>query len=160
MKKPSEKQDIKLAELKINLKPDSDNFLPAIKFAIPFYLDKAESKDNGYDSIYFLGCPDSFENSQIEFAMGGPDQKNKSHYINLFAVSSFLDFIQNEDISVKSRDSMIFATSVNKEEARLNYKNLPLNFKETDCKHIEAFYVSSLFYLKYFLTEGKTPLHR
>jgi len=158
VKKPSEKQDIKLAELKINLKPDSDNFLPAIKFAIPFYLDKAESKDNGYDSIYFLGCPDSFENSQIEFAMGGPDQKNKSHYINLFAVSSFLDFIQNEDISVKSRDSMIFATSVNKEEARLNYKNLPLNFKETDCKHIEAFYVSSLFYLKYFLTEGKnTP---
>lgn len=158
VKKPSEKEDSKLNELNINLKPDSDNFLPAIKFAIPFYLDKAENKENGYDSIYFLGCPDSFENSQIEFAMGGSDQKNKSHYLNLFAASSFLDFIQNEDNSANNKDTSIFATSVEKTEIKLNYKNLPLGFQELKNKRIESFYVSSLFYLKYFLNEGKnTP---
>ncbi len=155
LQQPNQKQSDKFRELEINLKPDSDNFLPAIKFAIPFYVDKAEEKENGYDAIYLLGCPDSFENSMREFAIGGMDQNNKSHYVNLYAASSFIDFMNNKEYNDESKDTRFYATKVEKSNEHLDYKNLPLVFNEQAEKRMERFYVSAMFYLKYFLKTGK-----
>lgn len=155
IKQPKEGQENEFKKYNVNLLPDSHNFLPAVKFAIPYYINKSKNKENGYDAIYFVGCPESFESSQRDFAIGGKEQKNKSHYINLFAASAFLDYAAKREEVSGVKDTQFYATSVNKEENCLTLNNLPNILNEDKERKLEAFYVMSIYYLKYFLSTGR-----
>jgi hypothetical protein len=155
IKQPKEMQETDFKKYNVNLLPDSHNFLPAVKFAIPYYINKAKNKENGYDAIYFIGCPDSFETSQRDFAIGGKEQKNKSHYVNLFAASAFLDYVAKRSDNAGAKDTQFFATSVNCDGTCLTLNNLPNILNEDNERRLEVFYVLAIYYLKYFLTTGR-----
>jgi len=155
IKEPSELQKESLQKTGVNLLPESSNFLPAVKFAIPFYISKAKEKDNGYDAIYYVGCPDSFVMSQLSFGIGGKDQKNKSHYLNLFAASGFIDFVNKKNDFKKGKDTTFLATTIDLQTPALNYNNLPSCLREEEEKNLESFYVSAIFFQKYLLGKGK-----
>ncbi|GJQ31184.1 MAG: hypothetical protein HBSAPP04_00230 [Ignavibacteriaceae bacterium] len=63
-----------------------NDFPLAAKAALKFY----GSEDTGFDDIYLLG--EITENSLGEFSTGTQSQKNKSHYVELLAAFSSLDF--------------------------------------------------------------------
>lgn len=155
VKEPKEQQKEGYKQQGINLLPESGNFLPAVKFAIPFYIKSRIGKRNGYDSIYFIGCPDSFVNSQREFAIGGREQNNKSHYVNLFAASSFIDFTNRKDEDEKNTETKFYATAVELMNSSLKYNNLPECLEENRSNNMEAFYVSAIYYNKYLMSRGK-----
>lgn len=155
IKEASEQKKNEFKKNGVNLLPESKNFLPAVKFAIPFYISKHQGKNNGYDAIYYIGCPDSFVNSQLDFGIGGVEQKNHSHYINLFAASGFIDFINKKSDFKKNNDTVFLATKIDLKSSSLNYNNLPLCLNEEQEKNLESFYVSALFFEKYLLGKGR-----
>jgi hypothetical protein len=159
IKAPEQKDIDEFKQNSVKLLPESGNFLPAVKFAIPFYIDRDVNKENGYDSIYFIGCPKSYVQSQRHFQIGGRSQKNRSHYINLYAASAFLDFIKEKaKIDSENNNTSFYATSIDFKDDNSNYltyENLPDVLKEKDNRLIETFYISAIYNLKYFQHEGK-----
>ncbi|MFZ4590661.1 MAG: hypothetical protein ACOYN6_06665 [Ignavibacteria bacterium] len=155
IKEPKSHQMDTFREMGVNLLPESSSFLPAVKFAIPYYIKSRKQKRNGYDAIYFVGCPDSFINSQREFAIGGREQKNKSHFVNLFAATSFIDYTQRKAELEKNTDTTFYATAVDLKDSTLRYENLPFCLDEEKSRNIESFYVSAIYHNKYLIQNGK-----
>jgi hypothetical protein len=158
LKQPVGEKDEKLKKENVTIRPDSSNFLPAVKFAIPFYVDRINNKrENGYNALYFVGSSESYKTDLKDFAIGGREQNNRSHFVNLYGASAYIDFLNNIQNYQTNSDTQYFASSVNYNDS-LNYDNLPSVLKEPESKRLERFYITTIFFLKYFLKDARNEL--
>lgn len=124
------------------LRPDSSKFLASTKMAIPYYIDG----NSEYDKMYMIGCDKSLDRLKRKEAIGGAEQENTSHFLNLFAAKSSLHFF-----SERSNNSNQFLLTYVKDGNEITISDLHNDTIPAKGYHLEKFYFASLYFHKYFL---------
>jgi len=92
----------------------ADQFLLNTEAALRYYLTQAERV---FDTVYLLGNQSL---SQVEFSVGKQSQRNKPHFVELFAALAARHF----SLNALNETSPIFLIS-RQQQGRLNWRDLP-----------------------------------
>ncbi len=90
---PSEDQNVNMDERE-ELYANAEHFLLNTKAALEHYAFRwNEGDQNPYSMTYLVGDKDLYK--QDQFVVGGPNQRNQSHYIELLTALAAYDFFEN-----------------------------------------------------------------
>lgn len=128
------------------IRPDSSLFAQNAAAALPTYV----SGDARYGAIYALG--DSEPREQQVNEVGGQAQKNRSHYIEMYAALAALDFVARGGEDPREAKPVFHYTAV--ESNAVRWPDLPLD--KASERRLMGGLISAQAFLQYFRPDGNS----
>ncbi|MGQ1890242.1 hypothetical protein ACT29H_07345 [Thermophagus sp. OGC60D27] len=100
---------------------NSDSFEDKAKIAIDYY-NRTIIKPNKINSIYFIG--NRGNTKHFEYAVGGKEQKNNAHFLEMAGALAIFDFIENIDNMSDRTEVKEFGIEEDTEEIHFNHLSL------------------------------------
>lgn len=105
---------------------NSDSFMDKAKIAMDYY-NRTIINQNQIDSLYFIG--NSGNNKHLDYAVGGIEQKNNAHFLEMAGALAVFDFCKN--IDTVNNNTQIKEFGIENDVEKITFGDLNLtNYKE------------------------------
>lgn len=101
---------------------NSDSFEDKAKIAIDYY-NRTIIKQNKINSLYFIG--NRGNTKHFEYAVGGKEQKNNAHFLEMAGALAIFDFCEN--INNTSNETQVKEFGIEKDSQQIVFGDLNLN---------------------------------
>lgn len=105
---------------------NSDSFYDKAKIAMDYY-NRTIINQNQIDSLYFIG--NSGNNKHLDYAVGGKEQKNNAHFLEMAGALAVFDFCKN--INTYNNNTQIKEFGIENDSKEITFGDLNINnYKE------------------------------
>lgn len=113
---------------------NSDSFDDKAKIAIDYY-NRTIIKHKKVDTIYFIGNRGNTEH--MEYAVGGKDQKNRAHFLEMAGALAVFDFCEN--INNTSHNTVVKEFGIENDTNSISFSDLSLDNKKFMAKPLTKY---------------------
>jgi len=114
---------------------NSDSFEDKAKIAIDYYNRTIIRPNNKVNTIYFIG--NRGNTKHIEYAVGGKEQRNNAHFLELAGALAIFDFCKNIDNTVK--ETQVKEFGIENDSESITFGDLNLDNQEQIVKPLIKF---------------------
>ena len=112
---------------------NSDSFEDKAKIAIDYY-NRTLIKQKKIDALYFIGNKDT---KHFEYAVGGKEQKNDAHFLEMAGALAIFDFCENT--SSKSTTTLIKEFGIENDSQTISFQDLNIQNQQEIIKPLSKF---------------------